>query len=269
MRLPQLVIFLLTFFTTAHAFTLPSLNDFTSPSHDLFKRKGGGGRGGSSGGSSSSSGSSGSSSSGSRGGSSAGSSGSSGGSSGGVSSGSRGGGGASYSGSGGRTYYGGGASTPYSSRGPAPGGRYPVGLLAAGSAALFILPGIWLYSVYNYNYQRPWTYYNQTAAQNQTHPVTCLCEDNRDCGCDEDNDDQDFKNSIANNASVAALGDVNGTQTLVLNGTVPYGADDNDVSSGGSTTTLPPSAGLRLPIGGAGGWAVVAGSLTAALWLGL
>jgi hypothetical protein len=268
MRLPQVVIFLLTLFTTAHAFALPSLNDFSSASHDLFKRKGGGGGGGGGrgggGSSSSSGGSSGSSSSGSRGGGSSG--GSTGGTSSGGSTGSGGGARApSYSGSGGRTYYGGGASTPYSAGRANPStGRVPIAL-AAGSAALFILPGIWLYSVYNYNYQRPWNYYNQTSNQNVTHPVECLCEENRDCGCDENNTDQDYINNVANNGSIAALGNINGTETLVLNGTVPYGDD----SSSGSSTTLPPNAALRLPIGGAGGWAIVAGSLTAALWLGL
>ena len=51
-------------------------------------------------------------------------------------------------------YYGGGAAVPYSA-----GSRTPKGLIAApllvGGAALAIMPGLWLYSVYPYHFSNP------------------------------------------------------------------------------------------------------------------
>lgn len=134
-----------------------------------------------------------------------------------------------------------------------------------GGAALFlIMPGIWLYSVYPYNFNNPYRFRNQSM-QNETFPngtnmslpVTCLCQEYQVCGCDE-NDDQMYLKDLVGNGSYAALNktlvtvsDVNGTQTLVLNGslpngtTAPGGSDDDD------------SAALAITIGKYGGyWAM-------------
>jgi hypothetical protein len=203
-----------------HAGSVPRSSDIVAPDHSLERRKGGGGRGGGSsgGGSSSSSGGGGS-----------------------RSSGSSMVGGATRSGSGpsrsyGRGgYYGGGAATPY-----AAGSRTPKGLIAGVLIAplliLAIMPGLWLYSVYPYYYNNPYRFYNQSAV-NQTYPngyntslpVMCLCQEFAVCGCDE-NTDQQYINDLVGNGSYQALNktlvtvsNVNGTNTLVLNGSLPNG----------------------------------------------
>ncbi|XP_014555461.1 hypothetical protein COCVIDRAFT_102286 [Bipolaris victoriae FI3] len=197
-------------------------SEVVSPDHTLERRKGGGGRGGgSSGGSSSASPTS-----------------NTGGS---TSTGS----GPSRSFGGGR-YYGGGAAVPYSAGKKTPKGLSP-GLLLAPAAILLIMPGLWLYSVYPYHYSNPYRFYNQSATddddndrkrslwtrqtqgRNETLPVMCLCQEFSVCGCDE-NDDQQYLDDLVGNGSYAALNkslitvsDVNGTKTLVLNGTLPNG----------------------------------------------
>ncbi|KAH4048317.1 hypothetical protein HBH98_226130 [Parastagonospora nodorum] len=221
----------------------PRAAEVVAPEHTLQRRKGGGGRGGgsSSGGSSSGGGRSG-------GGS----------SSSGRTSGSSMAGGRTSTGSGpkpayGRgAYYGGGAAVPYSA-----GSRTPKGLIAApllvGGAALAIMPGLWLYSVYPYHYNNPYRFYNRTANRtnnndndndrrslvylvtrqeqgaNETLPVVCLCQEFSPCGCDE-NDDPAYISDLVGNGSYAALNkslitvsDVNNTRSLVLNGTLPNG----------------------------------------------
>jgi hypothetical protein len=209
-----------------HAGSAPRSADIVSPDHSLERRKGGGGRGG-------------------------GSSGSSGGSSGSRTSGSSNIGGSTRSGSGptrayGRGgYYGGGASVPFSAGSKTPKGLV-AGALIAPALVLAIMPGIWLYSVYPYYYNNPYRFYNRTATNNtrttrdlvgrqettganQTLPVVCLCQENAVCGCDE-NTDQSYIDDLIGNGSYAALNktlvtvsDVNGTRTLVLNGSLPRG----------------------------------------------
>jgi hypothetical protein len=210
-----------------------------APDHSLERRKGGGGRGGSSG-------SSGSSSSGSSGGGSRSSSSSN------LGGSTRAGSGPSRSfGRGG--YYGGGSATPYTAGGRSPKGLY-AGALIAPLAIVAIMPGLWLYSVYPYHYNNPYRFYNRTANRtrinndndrrdlvslvlrqddgmgaNETLPVVCLCQENNVCGCDE-NDDQQYITDLIGNGSYAALNktlvtvsDVNGTRSLVLNGSLPLG----------------------------------------------
>lgn len=215
----------------------PRAADIVSPDHTLERRKGGGGRGGgSSSGGSSSGGSSG----------------------GGRSSSSSLSGGQTRAGSGpsrsyGRGgYYGGGAAVPYSA-----GSRTPKGLVAgaliAPIAILAIMPGLWLYSVYPYHYNNRYNFYNrtanrtannndndrrdfvdlmirqETAGANESLPVMCLCQENSVCGCDENDDQQYITDLIGNgsyqalNKSLVTVSDVNGTRTLVLNGTLPPG----------------------------------------------
>ncbi|KAH4120212.1 hypothetical protein HBH70_106190 [Parastagonospora nodorum] len=221
----------------------PRAAEVVAPEHTLERRKGGGGRGGGSSGGGSSSG----------GGRSGGGSSSSG-----RTSGSSMAGGRTSTGSGpkpayGRgAYYGGGAAVPYSA-----GSRTPKGLIAApllvGGAALAIMPGLWLYSVYPYHYNNPYRFYNRTANRtnnndndndrrslvylvtrqeqgaNETLPVVCLCQEFSPCGCDE-NDDPAYISDLVGNGSYAALNkslitvsDVNNTRSLVLNGTLPNG----------------------------------------------
>jgi len=155
---------------------------------------------------------------------------------------------------GGGRYYGGGAASPYTA-----GGRSPLGIapLFLGVGLLSIYPGLWLYGAYAYPYNHPYTFHNRTATNgtntttptptrdigedimlmirqategfNQTKPVTCLCAAYSECGCD-DNGNTTFLDGIigdgtynALNFSVVNVADINGTSTIVLNGTLPNG----------------------------------------------
>jgi hypothetical protein len=260
-----LVAYLAVFTNTIAAASLPDADNnaltyleeqprsapIVSPDHTLEKRKGGGGRGGGSSGGSSSGGSSRSGSGSSAGGSTSSGSGPS----------------RSY-GRGG--YYGGGAAVPYSAGSKTPKGLV-AGALIAPVAILAIMPGIWLYSVYPYHFNNPYRFYNRTAngtrtttrsllsrqdvgGANETLPVTCLCQEFAVCGCDE-NTDQSYIDELIGNGSYAALNktlvtvsDVNGTKTLVLNGSLPTGT----TAPGGQD-----DAGAQLGVGKyAGYWAM-------------
>ncbi|OCL13095.1 hypothetical protein AOQ84DRAFT_226452 [Glonium stellatum] len=198
--------------------------DILSPANALAKRKGGGGRSGGGGGGGKSSGGGASNS---RSDSNAG--------------------GRTVSGSGvrpaygGGRYYGGGATVPY-----AAGQRSPLGLvplLILPLAALAIFPGLWLYSVYQYPYTRPYTFVNQTITNvtfpngiNQTLPVDCLCQQYSVCGCDDNNNSTYLYDLIGNgsyaalNKSLVTVSEVNGSRTIVINGTLPNGT----TASGGT-----------------------------------
>lgn len=186
-----------------------------APDHTLERRKGGGGRGGGGGGGSGGGGVSRSSPQSASGGS------------------TRSGSGPSRSYGGGK-YYGGGATVPYSSGGRSPRGLAP-GLLIAPVLVLAIMPGIWLYSVYPYYYNNPYRFYNASRnitrreEPNTSLPVLCLCQEFQVCGCDE-NDDQSYLNDLVGDGNYAALNktlvtvsNINGTDTLVLNGSLPNG----------------------------------------------
>ncbi|KAF5673725.1 hypothetical protein FDENT_10171 [Fusarium denticulatum] len=220
--------------------------------HKLYKRRGGGGgggRGGSSGG-----GSRGSSGSGSRGGSSRGSSGS-GSSRGSSSSGSGSRGSSSRPGSssssggsrgvgpqpsfaGGR-YYPGGSSKPYRSGVSSPGRIAP---FALGGAALAFWPGVWLYGAYMYPYSHPYHYHNDTSDEDEERDVLCGCSRYEYCACDDNNSTQYFDELIGNgsydalNKSIVNVAEVNGTMTILINGTLPNDTalPDEDASENGA-----------------------------------
>ncbi|KAF9763969.1 hypothetical protein IL306_002926 [Fusarium sp. DS 682] len=221
--------------------------------HELYKRRGGGGgggRGGSSGGSSGG-GSRGSSGSGNRGGSSRGGSGSGSGSrgsssrpgsSGSGSSGNRGGSGGSGGGSrgvgpqpsfaGGR-YYPGGSSRPYRAGSRSPGSIAP---FALAGAALAFWPGVWLYGAYMYPYSHPYRFHNETSDEDEERDVLCGCSKYEQCACDDNNNTAYFDDLIGNgsyaalNKSIVDVAEVNGTMTILINGTLPNDTalpDDN------------------------------------------
>lgn len=182
---------------------------------------------------------------------------------------------------GGGRYYGGGATTPFTS-----GARSPLGLvaipLAFGAGALAFYPGFWPYGAYAYPYNHPYTFRNYSAnatngtttkreeqfqliearqsdtGVNETKPVTCLCAMYAECGCD-DNGNTTFLDSLIGNGSYSGLNlslvnvaDINGTSTIVLNGTLPNGT----TASGGTEDAL--SAGARTVIEASGCWVMVA-----------
>lgn len=218
--------------------------------HELYKRRGGGGgggRGGSSGG-----GSKGSSGSGSRGSSgSGGSRSSSGGGSRGV--------GPQPSFAGGR-YYPGGSSKPYKSGGPSPGRIAP---FALGGAALAFWPGLWLYGAYMYPYSHPYHYHNDTSDEDEERDVLCGCSRYEYCACDDNNSTQYFDELIGNgsydalNKSIVNVAEVNGTMTILINGTLPNDTalPDEDASENGALSRR----GLRFEpelVDRVGGWAI-------------
>lgn len=157
-------------------------------------------------------------------------------------------------GSGGR-YYGGGATTPYTSGLRSPSGLTSTALLSI--AALTLFEGIWLNPAYLYPFPEPYTFYNTSAGQNQTKPVRCLCEQYQECGCD-DNKDPTYMSSLLGNGSISVLNStliqvnlVNGTSTILINGTLPNG-------------TTAASAAIKMGDGGVGcfGWALIASTIT-------
>ncbi|KAI5467623.1 hypothetical protein BGZ63DRAFT_399188 [Mariannaea sp. PMI_226] len=229
--------------------------------HDLFKRRGGGGGGGRGGGGgggghSTSSGKKSSS-----------SSSNSGKSSGSKSSGSKSGskssnsnsqsnsntrsnsGGSSSSGSGppptygGGRYYPGGAAVPYRAGSKTPGGIVPFVLVGS---ALAFWPGVWLYGAYMYHYNNPYHYYNASSKANETRDVICGCSYYGVCGCNDNNDTSYYNELIGNgsyaslNKSIVDVAKVNGTETILINGTLPNGTTvkSDDSAAGGGLHSL-------------------------------
>jgi hypothetical protein len=211
---------------------------------ELYKRRGGGGGGGRGGG-------------GGGGGRSGGSSGSSG--SRGGSSGSRGvGPQPSY---GGGRYYAGGSATPYRAGGRSPVGRVaPFVLLGAGLA---FWPGVWLYGAYMYPYSHPYRFHNETSDEDEERDVICACARYAQCACDDNNNTAYYDELIGNgsyqalNKSVVDVAEVNGTMTILINGTLPNDtalpSDDDDSSDDSSD-----SAAARTLIEALGFWPAVA-----------
>lgn len=253
---------------------LPPGDASTSFFSDLWKRKGGGGSGGKGGSSGSSSGGSrsgsGSSSSGSSSGSSSSSSSGKTGSS--SSSGSSSGKGSTSSSTGGRTttgsgaapsygggrYYGGGTTVPYRSGARTTGGISPLPFVFAGTALAF-WPGLWYHPAYIYPYANPWYYHNATTDKNETKPVKCGCDQYQECGCD-DNNSTDYINSVLGNGSYSQLNqslvtvaNVNGTDTILVNGTLP-----NGTTASGGTDDPNAGAGLRHLAEAVGYWPMAA-----------
>ena len=132
-------------------------------------------------------------------------------------------------------------------------------MLVGGLAAVAFWPGVWYHPPYLYPYAHSWNYHNQTSDRNETKPVTCGCDPYQVCGCD-DNSNQTYIDSVVGNGSynslnrsLVSIGDVNGTETILINGTLPNGT----TASGGSES---PNAagGLRHMAQVAGWWPLVA-----------
>lgn len=92
-----------------------------------------------------------------------------------------------------------------------------------------------------------------TDGVNQTKPVTCLCAAYSECGCD-DNGNSTFLDSIIGdgtysnlNLSLVNVADVNGTSTIILNGTLPNGTSvpggTEDAITGGAVKIIGSFAG--------------------------
>ena len=158
---------------------------------------------------------------------------------------------------GGGQYYGGGSRVPYRAGGLSPGGIAPFAL-GAGAGLLF-WPGLWYHPVYFYH-TNPYSYHNASNNRNETKPVVCGCDETVECGCDN-NTDTTYMNSLVGNGSYAALNqsqvtvaDVNGTSTILVNGSLPNGT----TASGGTDDGDSAGAGMRSLLEAMGFWPVVA-----------
>ncbi|KAJ5778593.1 hypothetical protein N7520_001839 [Penicillium odoratum] len=149
-------------------------------------------------------------------------------------------------------YYAGGATTPYRSGRVSALGITPF-LLPVAAVAFF--PGLWYHPVYAYDYNHNYYYINDETHKNTSIPVTCLCEEYQECGCD-DNNNSTYYESLFNgtqpkNTSVVTVAKVNGTEKIYINGTLANGTTAADGSSAGSGT-------MASMLQASGYWATVA-----------
>ena len=173
---------------------------------------------------------------------------------------------------GGGKYYAGGASSSYRAGGRSPAGIAPYVL---GGAALGFFPGVWLYGAYAYPYHNYYSYHNasnssEPQGQNETLPVTCLCSQYSACGCD-DNNNTAYLDSLVGNGSAADenstlihIGPVNGTETLIINGTLPNGTDNSTTADSNGSTT---NAGVRQAVFENFGFWPMGAIVAATVWL--
>lgn len=126
---------------------------------------------------------------------------------------------------GGGAYYAGGASTPYTAGSRTPGGLAPFLLPAA---ALAFLPGAALaYGAYAYPYGHHYNYTDPDSHKEESLPVVCICEQYMECGCDDNNNstfyESLFNGTVPKNGTNVWIADVNGTQKIYVNGSLPNG----------------------------------------------
>lgn len=142
------------------------------------------------------------------------------------------------------------------------------GLLGIGALAFF--PGLWLYGAYPYHFDHPYGFRNDSANKNETLPVVCLCQQYNPCGCGENTDDDYIQSIVGDgsysglNKSVVTVAQVNGTKTLVLNGTLPNGTDF--VPDDGSA---PSSSAGQIILQSGGWWAFLAVVAATVLTMGV
>jgi hypothetical protein len=105
-------------------------------------------------------------------------------------------------------------------------------------------PGFWYHPIYYYPYTNPHSYYNATSRQNETTAVGCGCDETVECGCDENSDllKEVVGNATNLNSSLVSVADVNGTKTILLNGTLP----DGTTAPGGDEDPFGNGAGGQL-----------------------
>ena len=80
-----------------------------------------------------------------------------------------------------------------------------------------------------------------------------MCAQYQQCGCDN-NTDTSYLDSVANNTTVSKRAVVNGTDTLLINGTLPNGTDAATASgaAGGYRQGLAEMSGFWVVIAGVG-----------------
>jgi hypothetical protein len=159
---------------------------------------------------------------------------------------------------GGGAYYGGGASVPYSAGARSPLGITPL-LLGVGLLGFWGGSLLWPHGAYFYPYSHPYGFYNQSSGRNETKPVQCACDPTEECSCD-DNNNATYMNSIIGdgsysglNKSLVTVGDVNGTSTILINGTLP-----NGTTASGGTDDPNAGSGMTSLLQNAAWWPMVA-----------
>lgn len=159
----------------------------------------------------------------------------------------------------GTPYYGGnsyrgGAAVPFKAGSASPGGLRPS--LMALAAAATLLPGAWLLGAYLYHTSDAHTFHSSSPSTSgdgprngtETLPVLCVCSEHSVCGCDSSANDTYYdalydtaRRTPADADSYAAIiANVNGTRTLVINGTLANGT----TAPGGNDATSSASSGI-------------------------
>ncbi|KAF4980679.1 hypothetical protein FZEAL_3347 [Fusarium zealandicum] len=181
--------------------------------------------------------------------------------------GSRGGSGPRPNFAGGR-YYPGGAAAPYRSGGRSPLGIAPFFFIGA---AIAFWPGVWLYGAHTYPYENQYHYYNETSEKDESRDVICGCAQYSVCGCDDNNSTEYYDELIGNgsyealNKSIVNVAKVNGTMTILINGTLPNGTtvpeDEEDTSADEDDSNA--AASMRSLVEALGYWPAVAAIMAA------
>lgn len=107
--------------------------------------------------------------------------------------------------------------------------------------------------------------------------MTCLCEQYNACGCDDANNSTFLDGIIGDgnltslNKSLVNVGNVNGTKTIVLNGTLPNDTIDatttGDAATGAEASAIPgeSSANKRFLLETSGFW-LLGAIVAATVW---
>lgn len=103
--------------------------------------------------------------------------------------------------------------------------------------------------MYAYSYHGYYPYYNRTSNRNESKPIECLCDEYNPCGCDVKNETS-YLDAVANNLTISRVADINGTSTLVVNGTLPNGTSTDTSAARGMKQNLAELSGF---------WVVIAG----------
>lgn len=97
--------------------------------------------------------------------------------------------------------------------------------------------------------------------------MTCLCEQYQECGCDDVNNstyyESLFNGTQPRNTSNVQVVNVNGTKTIVINGTLPNGTTADD---GTSSSTSGAASGPLVTLVNASGYWVMVAVVAATVW---
>lgn len=153
-------------------------------------------------------------------------------------------------------YYAGGASVPYSAGARSPLGVSPFLFPAAG---LGFLGGAYLYGAYAYPFSHPYYYHNAHNGTNTSVPVTCLCQQYSECGCDDNGNTTYYDSVIGNGTTPTNSSQVkyvtfnNGSSQVYINGTL-----DNGTTASGGTTSSSTSGAIKAVAEFSGYWTMIA-----------